>query len=193
MVLSMKEDEFDDPRMSPITALAMICIPGILTGRTILHDQLRDIIGDRADDFGDLRALIRPFYHVAKYAPWSIQTYSGKPFSTFPREEQEDAYRLLREHGCESLPREMFQRDHQAFLRAKAKEFRETSFQRWALAESVLNQVVAHLAACVRSAHGIGIESDPDGSDPEDEGVWDIGGRRPRRRAHLKLLQGGRR
>lgn len=193
MVLSMKEDEFDDPRMSPITALAMICIPGILTGRTILHDQLMEIIGDRADSFRDLRSFVRPFYHVAKYAPWSIQTYSGKPFSAFPREEQEDAYRLLREHGCESLPREMFQHDHQAFLCAKAKEFHAANFQRWAQAETLLNQVVAHLAACVRSAHGIGTEPDPHGSDPEVEGVWDIGSCLPRRRAHLKLLQGGRR
>lgn len=191
MVLSMKVDKFEG--MPPICALAAIFFPGVTSGRNVLHDQLVQIIGDRADTFGDLRSFIRPFYHMAKLAPWSIGTYAAKPFEDFPREVRDDAYGLLREHGCESLSRQMFQRDHQAFLGARTQELREANFHRWVLAETLLNGVVAHLAMGVRVKRGIGTESDPDGMEPDVEGVWDIGNCLPRRRAHLKLLQGGRR
>lgn len=179
--------------MLPICALAAIFFPGATSGRNVLHDQLVPIIGDRADMFGDLRSFVRPFYHMAKLAPWSIGTYVAKPLSAYPPAEQEDAHGLLREHGCESLPGAMFCRDHQTFLAAKVNEFHEENFQRWAQAESVLNQVVAHLAARVRVKCGIGTDPDPDQTDPEVEGLWSVPIKRLPRRSHLKLIHGGQR
>ena len=193
-------DKFEE--LLPICALAALFTVDASAGRRILHDQLAALIRNHQDAFGDLRDLIRPFYHMVLYAPWAMQGYTGRPLSDYTLLERDVAHRLLSEFGCQSLSADLFCRDWEDFHRIEHQDV-----QGWVLADALLQGVVLHLAASIKRAHGIGI-----GHLDDEGGVWTGGTQPPPRypagakqtlvalrrtgtvpRQHrLQLLQGGK-